>query len=478
MHCSFPQAQHFPKLGRHDSIAPSSNNMAPATTGRSRRRQTQKSQPGLSTTFARISKNTVTTKSEEQKKVVAKQLALEKLDQQEQQTPSTPQQVAAPAKNKRKRAESDSTDEEEHNDTSAKLIKKTRFQLPTPPPSTPERATSEPTVPAAVAELVQIYSTFLKAFSLHRAHNGASAPAELSQFLDSVTRLHRKRIVSVVDVQRMLGLMEIVTELGPRKTVRHVKSPFRLIVSGIGTSRRQLIEYLGYEKQSRKNGRIITQRVSDFNDQDLQALYEANVTRVSSSRQLSGAVEDFPQLEFAIGAQTAVIQNKASETRKLILGGRKPDLDFGKLSVKDKDEPEPVKHTVKSRTLSLFERVKTKQQANAAVKTLDAQGVRRKHAIGRVGEVVEILRMKQQQKLRGLSRGRKVSFALQEIVGELNASLGVPMGDDEIKLCLEILAGGVSGGWCTIFELGATRSLVLTGAGKSGAEIAALLREG
>lgn len=275
----------------------------------------------------------------------------------------------------------------------------------------------------------------------------------------------------------MLGLLELQAGLAQGSSLTHHKGPFKLLISGLGTNRRHLVEFLGYEKETRKNGKTVLIKISDFNEQGLQTRYESHVSHVCSIAQLSGQVDAYPVLEFATGAQTVARQKKASEARKLILDGRKPDLDFGRLSVKDDAERESTKQqTVKSRTLSLFDRVKAKQLANAAVSVPSADALRRKHAVGRIAEVVEILRMKQQQKLRRLSMSGKASFAMQLIIDEVRASLSIPMADDEIKMCLEILAKEVGDGWCSIFELGQTRSVVLTGIGRSGVDIAALVR--
>lgn len=445
----------------------------PATTRRTR--QAQKSQPGLSATFARVSKNAIVPKSEKEKHVAAKQLAVEKLEQA-QQKPSPSPAAPTSTKNKRKRAESESGDEASNVVTHFNSFKKTKTQLPTPPRSTPERATPETVVPAQVQELVQIHKAFLKAFSLHRAHNGPSAPAELGHLLESVTRLYQKRVVSIVDVQRMLGLLEL-KGLAQGSSLIHHKSPFKLLISGLGANRRHLVEFVGYEKETRKNGKTVLIKISDLNEQALQTHYESVVSQVCSSDQLDGHVDAYPVLEFATGAQTVARQKKASEAKKLILDGRKPDLDFGRLSVKDDTERESTKQqTVKSRTLSLFDRVKAKQLANATVNVPSADALRRKHAVGRIAEVVEILRMKQQQKLRGLGTSGKASFAMQQIIGEVRVSLSIPMADDEIKMCLEILAKEVADGWCSIFELGQTRSVVLTGVGRSGIDVAAMVR--
>jgi hypothetical protein len=137
---------------------------------------------------------------------------------------------------------------------------------------------------------------------------------------------------------------------------------------------------------------------------------------------------------------------------------------------------------LKSRTLSLFERVKAKQLANAAKGAVTPQSILRQHAVGRISEVVEILRMKQQQKQSTRSQSandessskvkvNKVAFGFAQIVQEIKNSVSIPIQDDEAKMCLELLSKDVEGSWCTMFELGSVKSLVLHGTARSGLEI-------
>ncbi|ETN42399.1 uncharacterized protein HMPREF1541_01553 [Cyphellophora europaea CBS 101466] len=455
--------------------------MAPTASTRSKKRQAQKLQPGLSTTFARVSKTVTVSRSDREKNFATKQPGLEKLAIEEKQRKA--QEISPPkaSKSKRKRVESENEEEGESIIEYFSSAKRAKVQLPTPPRSLSERGSSEVIIPAPVQELLQIHKAFVKAFALHRAHNGPSAPAELGVLLESVTRLYQKRAVGVPDLQRILALYESTRkDESTNDSLSCSKSPFKLLVSGLGTSRRHLAEFVGYETQVRKHGRLTEQKVFDFNEQGLQAHLQSQVDQACSEGTFDGPVESYPILAFEVGAQTVARQVKVSETKKHILGGRKPDLDFGKLSVKDDSEPEASKQqTIKSRTLSLFDRVKAKQLANSAVNVPSADALRRKHAVGRIAEVVEILRMKQQQKLngyRGAGVHGKASFSFQQIVNEIKASMSIPMGEDEIKMCLEILGKEVEDGWCTIFELGLTKSVVLMGLGKSGVEVAAMIK--
>jgi hypothetical protein len=140
---------------------------------------------------------------------------------------------------------------------------------------------------------------------------------------------------------------------------------------------------------------------------------------------------------------------------------------------------------LKARTLSLFDRVRAKHLANSTTTTPTTDEILRHSAIGRIDEIVEILRMKQQQKLSatymssahtspGKTRG-KVSFSMMQLVNDIKTSLSVPIGSEEIKKCIEILANEVAGGWCEVFDMGTVKSVILNGNGMSGVVVKKML---
>ncbi|KPI37570.1 uncharacterized protein AB675_3962 [Cyphellophora attinorum] len=431
--------------------------MAPSS--RTNRRQQTKQQPTLSS-FSRISKSVTVTSTTKPKSTVAKELALTKLENDRKPERYVPKTTKSSNK-QRKRDWSDSEDDSAEVVEFFSSSKRVKVQLPTPPKSPNRKRVLVVARPADAQELVSIFSAVLKAFALHRAHNGPATPAELSALLESVTRLYQRRSVTVIDLQRILGVFEQDENTAEAtQQVRHVRGPFQLKIVGIGSNRRQLLEL---------------QQSADFSERNLQSQFESQLDILLQRH--GRTVQDVPLLAFEMGAQTTMRQNKASETLKHILSGRKAELSMDELSISDGGENSSV--TIKSRTLSLFDRVKAKQLATAAIDTPSAEVLRRKHAVARMAEVVEILRMKQQQKLGGYSgagAGGKVSFAWKQLLSELRASMAIPMGDDELKLCLEILSKEVNDGWCTIFELGATKSVVLMGTPRSGSEIVKALK--
>lgn len=441
--------------------------MAPAARNR---RHGQHSQPTLSS-FARVSKSTITSKSEKSKQIAAKQFALESLENEQK----PPRKLAAPIEppKKRKRPDTDSEDDVVDTIEFFSSSKRTKIQLQSP--SRVSKAVSTPATLSASQELDSIHRAFLKAFALHHAHNGRSAPAELSTLLQSITRLYQKRAVTTTDLQRVLGLYEFDGSLrNASNTVEHRIAPFKLCVSGIGMDRRYLVEFVGYSKQIQRNGRSLEEQVDMFMEHDLSYHWNKNILQNAVKFSI---LQDCPLLAFAVGTQTIVRQNRTTETMKHIMSGRKSDLSMDGLTIRDSQDTQTTQ-SCKSRTLSLFDRVKAKQLANATINVPSADALCRKHAIARMAEVVEILRMKQQQKLngyRGAGSGGKVSFAMQQIVNEIRASMATPMSEDEIKKCIEILAKEGGDAWCTVFEVGSAKSVVLAGKGKSGAEMAKLI---
>ena len=298
----------------------------------------------------------------------------------------------------------------------------------------------------------------------------------------------------------MLALYELCAEpekvYQPREIIVRKQSPFKLTKSTQIT-----IEYVGSPGEPMP----VSMR-SPFSEKNLQCLFESDVwTLYTQSRTqasvhldfLAGPVLNFPMLQCSIGGQTAARQEKASSQRKEILGLaaaaqpkpiKQEPIDLTKLG----DSP-GTKLAVKARALSLFDRIATKQAANASSSAPTAAEIQRSHAIGRIASVVEVLRMKQAQKSVGRQHfissadsvsppkatGARVSFSMRTLQQEIRDSGSVPMAEQEIELCLRILAEEGDGKWLKIWEQGSGDKkfaiVVLEGEGKSGKEVQKML---
>lgn len=326
-------------------------------------------------------------------------------------------------------------------------------------------------------DLISMHAAFLKALSLHFAHNGASTPAELNGLADSMTRLWKKHTVRGQDLQRMLGAYEVFSkpEYMTLEKVERKECPFEMTTSGLGLTVRTTIRYVAPSK---------------FDEGVLQAAYFDAIQRLSVSDPFTDECPTFPLLTVHLGTQTSLHRAKAAATRAEILSlsasaQSRSTPDFSKLSISDPSEHTPA--SVKSRTLSLFDRVRAKGLESANNAALTSEQILRRRATGRITEIVEFLRMKQHQKLSVQFHGSvhdthekvretaKVSFSLGAIVRDIQQSVGVPIGEDEVRLCLRILSREVPGDWCRIIEFGTVTGLTLQGHGMSGVEVKKLL---
>ncbi len=313
----------------------------------------------------------------------------------------------------------------------------------------------------------------------------------------------------------MLALYEISSEqipvFQPGRTISHNVSPFRLASFGPVGSMRISIEYVGTPDSQDAHAKGVMR--STFSEKNLQCLFELDLVCLfkrslnQNSNQLAflaGQLSQFPLLSSSAGTQSALSQEKASTRRKEI-------LELSAQSQQRQNMPKTIKVestdsvseldvglAVKSRTQSLFDRIAAKAALAASSTAPSAADIQRHHAIGRIGEVVEVLRMKQAQKSTGRnhflsdsnttspprSQAQRVSFSMKQLQSEIRDSSRVAIGDDEIRLCLNILAEESEklGGWMRILKTGfgerKTQFVVLEGKGMVGRDVQRMLEEG
>ncbi|EXJ66998.1 uncharacterized protein A1O5_09644 [Cladophialophora psammophila CBS 110553] len=419
-------------------------------------------------------------------------------------------------KRKRDAVQDDSENELDGVYTTRIISKKPKLQLPTPLSSQRQERkesidmefsptmtfrqlsldtdNSEPvpqTLPPVLQDFVSLHAAFLKAFAIHIVHNGQSTPADLGSLMGSVTRLWKKHTVTKEDIQRMLAIYELdVSTHFSGRLLNHQEGPFKLTMVGADFVRYN-VEYVGAGSK-----RPVDPRWDEY---DLQKLYEAEIEacwisqRSNSSCWLHGAIRNFPRLNFAVGIETQVRKAKAESARREILGlssqaQNQAGAQFP-MHMNDNSENKETStpQIVKDRTLSLLDRVRARALVNSSMTPRTAEATFRRYALGRIAEVVEILRMKQQRKLStnfvscvhsspGKVRG-KVSFSMNQLINDIKTSLAVPIGDAELRMCIHILEDEVPGIWVSVYTIGTVESVILNGPGLSGVEIKKILDE-
>lgn len=394
-----------------------------------------------------------------------------------------------------------------------------KLQLPSPPPSSgassdedrpasvykrPSTASSE-SFPQSLCDVVDIHAAFLKAFSIHSIHNGQSSPAELESLLYTITTLWKKRQVLEEDIRRVLALWEASGEadIAMGDKVPHNLGPFKLTVSWVGSSSRNYVEFVGTGRFSHNGNNYPLRGLSHG---DLQAKYVAHVSglfRVSSQSANSrlqfihGHLSEYPLLTDSFDTHTAARNEKTLLRRKEVLDisdntQKSNQFNANVIPPRASKLPEMGEmDKLKFRTSSLFDRVKAKQLANAANAAPTAEVVLRRRAIGRIAEIVEILRMKQQQRLGSQCRlandenvvkpSSKISFSMTQLIYDVKNSVAVPIVNEEVHECLRLIAEAIPSPWISIFEWGAgenkVTSVTLNGPGMSGRDVQMILQK-
>ncbi len=353
-------------------------------------------------------------------------------------------------------------------------------------------------LPQSVRTLITLHKYFLKALAIHFAHNGAHAPAELGRLLETITRLWKERSVTLADIQRMFAIDEIGAKVRPceGKEIARSLSPFKLVMAGSCIS----IEYVGQRKEA--GGSISTL----FNEKDLHDAYRTHIYTLDSTwakerhAHLSffdeDSLDDFPKLACDIGTQTAArkahISQQLTEIKPLPNSTQIRNANAPK-ATGEKSADETL--NPKRRNENLSDRINARHLASQAHGKPTPQQVLRKHALGRIKEVTEILRMMQQQhkgepkstthahslnEFNSGNRSGKVSFSLTRLLGNIKSSVRIPISDGEVTMCLKMLSKELEGTWVKIIERKGTSTVtfvVVEGEGMSGKEAQRRLTE-
>ena len=306
--------------------------------------------------------------------------------------------------------------------------------------------------PAFFHDILNLHSAFVQAFSIHMAHNGANTPADLREFLGSVTRLWNKRKVQTKDLQRILWVWEQST----------------------------LVSSISYRMANYGLGKICIERtviisvqppiMQDSFEEALELLWEKapESLRNSSEEEQSTLFTDSFGLATIHESLAPLVTFRKGQQRLQDLKGGLVRLNAERLRA-DKVDMTPLerKATV-SRGQGLLDRIKNKQlrQSKLPPPPSKTELVRRS-AADRVEEVAGILAMLRPagtvgHGIRAMLAAQRKPFKLDVMIEHVRDSIRSEIAPDEVEKCLEILADSkVAGSWVSIVTIGSMKSVVL-----------------
>ncbi|PWY87888.1 DNA mismatch repair protein Msh2 [Aspergillus sclerotioniger CBS 115572] len=333
------------------------------------------------------------------------------------------------------------------------------------PPTSPSkrRATKNPSSatvlpaqrrPACVDDLVNLHSAFLKAVALHAMHNGVTAPADLRELLPTIERLWKKRKVVAKDLQRLLWVLEQESEA---------------------------TAFPGYRIANYGLGRVCLERVlrdgeERTSESDLQERFEQSVDLLWE-KALDAVDGDETRVDFVGTLGVAIIHESLTPFTTFHKGQQRlQDLKGGVIRLKTEklradakeDAPEKPVDATSTRRKGLLDRIKDKQLRQAKLPPPPSKEMLlRRAAAERVEEVAGVLALLRPAGYVGtgakaVTTAQRTPFRMEMIAQNVRDSVRSPISQQEVEICVEILAReDVAGGWVNLVTVNHMRSVVL-----------------
>ncbi|OQD76002.1 hypothetical protein PENDEC_c005G02216 [Penicillium decumbens] len=303
-----------------------------------------------------------------------------------------------------------------------------------------------------INDFLDLHSSFVKALSLHAAHNGPQTPADLREFLPSITHVWRKRKVQTKDLQRLLWVWD--------QSLKAKDVSYRLANYGLG--------------------KICLERTvqSDTQPPALQDAFEQafDLLWEQTEESLQQVTEQDRPALFLETLDLAVIHESLTPFTAFKKGQQRlQDLRGGVLRMKadklrsdmEKTGSKPLAATG-SRRQSLLDRIKNKELVQSKLPPPPSKKeVLRRAAADRVEEVANILALLRPAGyvgtgIKAMLANQRKPFQFDTIVQHIRDSARNPIPREEVEACIEMLAEpGMAGNWVNIVTINEMRSVVL-----------------
>ncbi|KAE8444761.1 hypothetical protein EG329_014221 [Mollisiaceae sp. DMI_Dod_QoI] len=313
--------------------------------------------------------------------------------------------------------------------------------------TTPEQIHADPPhdLPLELVNLINLHAAFLTALSIHYAHNGTHAPADLRNLCPDVARAWGKRSVTLEDIRRTLGVLNAYI---PEGKYDHRISQLSLSDYGHGKICIEIKTNAG------KPGRIARPVNEDLLNEIFVRGLVADWERKVAQTTADAFIEDLPlEAITTCPSLTKMSPLLAKGQRRL------DDLRAGMVGKDVAKDKKVVSTATNGSRPSLLERLRAKQLHQSTLAPLPSKAeLARKAAVGRIDEVFAVLTILSTSSSVGQQR---ISFTLPTVIGKLKDSFKTPMSRDEADICVRLLAAEIAPEWVKIVKMGKTEALVV-----------------
>ena len=366
--------------------------------------------------------------------------------------PSTPSRAApTPSSNRKRQRESDETSQAEEllerlNIQSSPVVKRNKTTVHRRAPR------NDFDLPRELLDLLDLHAAFLKTLSVQPESTSAS-PIDLSTLYTDVTRTWGKRHVSLVDVQRCVGVLAWT----PVKSDSAVpRAPYFL--TDYGRDKICIEFYPGAER-------------SPLHELKLKMDFEANLRTLWLSRRdnvpatiFIGTLPKAPLKPCALSI-TAPKTQTTLDAFKQSLAEQKAQAQAAKAALLSQTTPpNPAEGGAQAAPkLSLLDRIRLKESLAAQSPgggALSAAEVQRRGALQRAADVAAVVGMLCKATVATGSAQGRVSFTMAALLGRLRDSMRTPVSQEDGMLCVRLLATEVAPQWLRVVKIGGRENVV------------------
>lgn len=306
-------------------------------------------------------------------------------------------------------------------------------------------------LPQELIDLLDLQASFLKALTLHYAHNGSNAPVDVDAICPNISASWGKRKVTSEDIQRCVGMTTFRTEKGKAVSTA---SPFLLVEykrsarAALATSyaRGKLCIELSNEAAS---GRLEELQLNKTFEKNLRMLWSTR--RDSDVNSFIGCLPRASVTTRNAAVPMLVKGQMAREAMEMDLTKRQQEKEAKAVST--------LSMYANGAKMSLLDRIRQKElQASQAAPGPSPAELQRRAALQRAEDVASVVGMLTMATSEGRAR---ISFTMAQLLVKLKDSLRVPVSAVDGASCVRLIAKEVAPEWLRILTIGGKENVVV-----------------
>ncbi|EED23924.1 conserved hypothetical protein [Talaromyces stipitatus ATCC 10500] len=333
--------------------------------------------------------------------------------------------------------------------------------------------------PAALSEFLDLHSCFLKALSLHFAHNDYSASADLRELLPSIEKIWKKRKVVPKDLQRIVYVWDEEyegNENGEKKEEKTNSSRsnlrFRIANYGLGKVCIERLDVLGSGSQGIFDENVFHERFVHIMERKWQDQGESRRDGKKDEMELPFQLDKLPLAPIQDCLNPCNTFRKGQQRLQDLKGGvikvKTAMLKAASLASTASGSVIPIaRDPTADRRKGLFERIKNKELLQSKLGPAPTkEQLLRRSAAQRAEDVARVLALLRPSYTMTTNNSavvaQKKPFSWHSLIQTVRDSLRNPIPAEEIGACLDILAQkDVAGDWIEVVTIGSLKSVVL-----------------